>query len=73
MADKMHEVAFDTEAEIVDSPERVATVEGEAASPVITGLGVLTVLAAAGAADHNPHMPKSPSPITAAIRLRILM
>ena len=36
----MQEVAFRTEAEIVDWPPEALTVEGEAASPVMNGGGV---------------------------------
>jgi hypothetical protein len=65
-----HEVAFTTEAEIVDWPPEALTLDGEAASPVITGFGVL---ATAGAADHTPHTPRAPTPNAAAIPLSFTM
>ena len=55
VAERVHEVAFETEADIVDWPKGVVTLTVDAARPVITGF---SVLAPAGAPDKSPAAPR---------------
>lgn len=67
VAERVHEVAFDTEAEIVDWPWAVVTVVGEAASPVIPGSGVLAQAGPPDASQIAPRNTSSPVLTTRAI------